>query len=297
MELGVDDVAALLGGFTTRVRRRELDLNSLNVFPVADNDTGTNMVRTLQVIVAEVSAVTERASHTGVADAVARSALSGRGNSGLILGQFLAGFTSASDTDRLDVGEGLAVAATRARSAVARPVEGTMLTLADAVAAAAAVDPDPERLRVVAAEAVAATTGQLTVLAERGVVDSGAAGLALLFDALAELRAVGRDDVDDLFVCDVGLEPAPRPLGGVVVGHEIRFRLPAGVVETVDLRRLLSSIGTDVVVAATAEHLAAHLHVPDAHAAVMAISAELEVRLGASAVSYDVEPLVERDRV
>lgn len=295
MHLGVDEVVALLGGLADRVRRQEAELNALNVFPVADRDTGTNMLRTIDVVVAEVAALTGVVDHSAVADAVARSALSGRGNSGLILGQFLTGFTSVADGDRLALVDGLVAAASRAREAVADPVEGTMLTLADVVSAAAAVDPDPAHLAAVAAAAVAATTAQLSVLAERGVVDSGAAGLALLFDTLAELEHGLPTADDELIVCNVGLEPPPGP-PSAVVGHELRFRIPTGIVDGDELRRLLSSLGTDVVVGTGTEHLAAHLHVDDPHLAANLISTELEGRLGAGAISYDVEPLVERDR-
>lgn len=293
--MDVGEVVSLIDRFADRVRLREHELNSLNVFPVADNDTGSNMAQTLDAIVVDLGALDRDRDLDAVARAVERSALSGRGNSGLILGQFLAGFTSASAGDRLGLANGLTEAATRARAAVAHPVEGTMLTLADAVSTAASGDPDPEHLAGVANDAVRATTGQLQVLADRGVVDAGAAGLALLFDALVDLVSAEPVAEPGLIACNVGVD-APSTASPNIVGHEIRFRVPIAVIDRDELSRMLSALGSDVVIAASADHLGAHLHVLDPHLVANAISAELEGRRGSPAINYDIEPLVARGR-
>ncbi len=297
MELGFDDVVAVIRSFAERVRRQEAQLNAINVFPVADNDTGTNMRRTLDDIVAALELVDDLDS---ARRAVSDAALGGRGNSGLIVGQFLTGFVSVGSGDRLELATGCRNAATFARQSVARPVEGTMLTVADA-AAGAAIDMmlggeaagDASVLASVASAAVAETPKQLAVLAERGVVDAGAAGLGLFYQALAEL---GDGCIPTALISGhvaVGA-PSGRSDPGSVVGHEVQFRVPAEVIDSGQLQRFLGAIGTDVVVANSVGLLAAHVHVADPDVATAAISAELEGRRSARAISFKIEPIVVR---
>jgi hypothetical protein len=97
-------------------------------------------------------------------------------------------------------------------------------------------------------------------------------------------------------VCNVGFEPSaafPTRPGGPTT-YEIQFRVARSVVDGPELQAILSSLGTDVVVASSTEHLAAHVHVSDPHAATRAISAQLESRPTAKAISYDVEAIVGR---
>ncbi len=293
MELGFDDVVAVIRSFAERVRGQEAQLNAINVFPVADNDTGTNMRRTLDAVVAAVGLVDDLGS---ARLAVSAAALEGRGNSGLIVGQFLAGFVSVGTGDRLEVASACRNGATFARQSVARPVEGTMLTVADAAARAAAdMAPgggaDASVLVSAASAAVAATPNQLAVLAERGVVDAGAAGLALFYEAIAEQ---GPGVVGTILIsCDVGVgAPSAAAEHGSIVGYEVQFRVPTEVIDSGELRRFLGDLGTDVVVADSVDLIAAHVHVVDPDVATAAISAELEGRRSAKAISYDVEPIV-----
>ncbi len=293
--LGVADVVAVINDFAARLRSHRDALNAINVFPVADNDTGTNMVRTLEVIAASLGGEPDMSSAVGC---IEEAALSGRGNSGLIIGQFLVGFSSAVREGRLDVAAGIVAAAALARDAVASPVEGTILTVADSMADAVLDLPTitARQLAAHAHAAVAATTGQLAVLAERGVVDAGAAGLALFFDALASVER-GEDDWR-LIMCNVGLEPSPAervgPEASDPAAYEIQFRVPRTIVDAEELQTILVSLGTDVVVASSADLLSAHVHVVDPHMATNAISARLESRPSAQAISYDVEAIVVR---
>lgn len=277
-------------------------LDQLNVFPVADNDTGSNMVRSLTSIVAALADVKDLEAAAG---AVEEAALDGRGNSGLIVGQFLAGFFSAFDGDHIDAALGVGAGAVWARRAVAAPVEGTMLTVADVAAEAVAV-PGLSLSELVAsvADAVAATPGQLAVLADHGVVDSGAAGLLLFFEALSNVidgepaRSNHSGAKPDLIVCNVGLVPSPiqeisAGQDNAVRLYEVQFRVPTAVVSADELRTLLSEIGTDVVVGSSPLELAAHLHVVDPHPATAVICAALETRPGAKAISFEVEPINE----
>ena len=291
--LGVREAVAVVDAFSARLRTHRDALNALNVFPVADNDTGTNMVHTLESI---ASALDDVETLDAAASAVESAALDGRGNSGLIIGQFLAGFFSSFGDDGIELACGLEQGARWARQAVANPVEGTILTVADAAALALASSPElsVDQLAGVVAAAVEATQEQLDVLAERGVVDSGAAGLQLFFEALRDVAsgatsgASAAATAPELITCDVGLAPA-RDHGA----YEIQFRVPATLVDRSELRALLVGLGTDVVIAASTDELSAHLHVEDPHPAAAAISRELENRPGAKAISYNVEPIVE----
>jgi len=162
-------------------------LNDLNVFPVPDGDTGSNMYLTARAALRELGPV-RREPLPVVAAAVARGSLLGaRGNSGVILSQLLRGFAHAvrrRDTiDTLQVAVALRAAVAAARSALTNPVEGTIVTVAQAAAdaayAAAPHETDLYRLLAgivrAANEAVERTPDQLPVLKEAGVVDSGGA--------------------------------------------------------------------------------------------------------------------------
>lgn len=284
VQLGVQEFVAVVREFSARLEANRAALDALNVFPVADNDTGSNMWRTLTSITATFDAP---GSFADVARRVENAALDGRGNSGLIVGQFLAGFASLADGDTVHVGPALLEGAQWARRAVAEPVEGTMLTVAD-VAAASAEGSVDELLEAVAA-AVEKTPSQLAVLAERGVVDSGAAGLLLFFQALAVVMSPDAHPEPDLIVCNVGFQAAEPPPASA---YEIQFRVPSSLISDEELKALLVGIGTDVVVGSSADQLAAHLHVADPHRATASISEALEHRPGAKAISYDVEPIL-----
>lgn len=300
--LGLDEVVATVSDFAARLVAEEVRLNELNVFPVADGDTGTNMVHTLLAILDSLEGVGDIG---GVAAAVEGAALDGRGNSGLIIGQFLAGFVAASDGEAVDLTCGVTRGANRARMAVASPVEGTILTVADAAAAhlsgggdAGLGDEGLDDLVAAVRFAVDATPSQLPLLAERGVVDSGAAGLLCFFEAIRSV--VGRPVVGEraerspvqapVIACDVGLDAGQ---GRQAAAYEIQFRVASEVVGADELSRLLLGLGTDVVVASSAVERSAHVHVPDPHTATAAISAALETVRGAKAISYDVEPIRE----
>ncbi|MFF5334933.1 DAK2 domain-containing protein [Streptomyces sp. NPDC013181] len=184
-------------------REREA-IDAINVYPVADGDTGTNLYLTVESAAAAVEAVfaaheTGGTSVPSAADAVramAHGALIGaRGNSGTILAQLLRGMAGVlaegTGGDRMRLA--LDRAAVRAREAVARPVEGTVLTVADrAAAAAGAAAPGADTAEVARAAyegartALDATPGQLPALARAGVVDAGGRGLVTLLGALVE---------------------------------------------------------------------------------------------------------------
>ncbi len=173
------------------------EINALNVFPVADSDTGSNLLATMR---AGLDAVLrdhgdDRDAPPGSTAAVlARGALMGaRGNSGVILSQVLRGLAEALVGVSLDgsaLREGLRRADELATAAVADPVSGTVLTVLHAAAQAAAGTPSGDLGAVASAATIAAaaalteTTHQLDVLAAAGVVDAGGRGLVVLLEAL-----------------------------------------------------------------------------------------------------------------
>ncbi len=195
--LGADDLRAVMGGYRDALRLHQTDINRLNVYPVPDGDTGTNMALTLEAVVSELEGVEAGAGLAAVCKAIGHGSLMGaRGNSGVILSQLLRGMgermgTAGEDgvAPRLLV-EAMTHASDLARRAVVRPVEGTILTVAAAAAAGAAEATDDagllgvvESARGEAADALARTPEMLPVLAQAGVVDAGGAGFLLLLDA------------------------------------------------------------------------------------------------------------------
>lgn len=173
------------------------EINKLNVFPVPDGDTGTNMSLTLGTVVKEVQALPADASMADVAKAITHGSLMGaRGNSGVITSQILRGLAeglvAAHDpVTTADVAAALRNSVKVAFKAVRKPVEGTILTVIRDVSARAdrtekekmPVSEALEALVVEAYESVARTPDLLPVLKENGVVDSGAYGFATFLEA------------------------------------------------------------------------------------------------------------------
>lgn len=178
---------------------RKEEVNRLNVFPVPDGDTGTNMSLTMDTVVKEVAALPATATLADVCKAVTHGSLMGaRGNSGVITSQILRGICDGiKDADEFStkvIDDGMTKAVEIAFKAVRKPVEGTILTVlrdsADAAHEALAQDLEPhEALKYITAEAfesVKRTPELLPVLKENGVVDSGAFGLAILFQGFTD---------------------------------------------------------------------------------------------------------------
>jgi len=195
--LDCDALRRVIATFRDGLRSHQQLINRLNVYPVPDGDTGTNMALTLESVATELDGL-ESPDLDGACRAIAHGSLMGaRGNSGVILSQLLRGLT-----DGLNVPGGLAgprdlaaalVTADRlAREAVQRPVEGTILTVARGAADGAVQAADSggslvmvaDAARTGAAEALARTPELLPVLEQAGVVDAGGTGYLLMFDSL-----------------------------------------------------------------------------------------------------------------
>ncbi|MEV6498552.1 DAK2 domain-containing protein [Streptomyces prunicolor] len=283
--------------------REEID--AINVYPVADGDTGTNLYLTMESAAAAVEAVfdghgtlTERKPPLAdAAQAMAHGALIGaRGNSGTILAQLLRGMAQVlaadGETAHTD-GEGLRLALRRAadsaRHAVAHPVEGTVLSVASA-AADAAGDTQGDCGTVAraayegACAALAATPGQLAVLERAGVVDAGGRGLVAVLAALVEtftgevpvftvLEAHARVAADETHtrvedVSTSGATAATPCEGGPA--FEVIYLLEADDSAVTRLRERLDALGDSLVVVGGDGLWNVHVHVDDAGAAVEA---------------------------
>ena len=193
-QLGSDALRHTLMTYRDTLKRHQADLNKLNVYPVPDGDTGTNMARTLDAVVADLD------KHPGALDetcnAISHGSLMGaRGNSGVILSQILRGLSATLQAARVHgapkVAEALKAASVAAYESVLKPIEGTILTVvreaADAAVRAAGDGATlAAMLRVARAagrESLANTPELLPVLKEAGVVDAGGAGFLLFLDS------------------------------------------------------------------------------------------------------------------
>jgi DAK2 domain fusion protein YloV len=260
--------------------RHEHEINQLNVYPVPDGDTGTNLVLTLTA--ADQALQADPVDSTGSAlRTMARGALLGaRGNSGVIVAQLLRGLADSLATVPTvrghDLADGLTAAAKASYAAVAAPVEGTILSVANA-AARGAIGADSDDLRAVAeaaadaaATALARTPLQLPVLAATGVVDAGGRGLVVLLDALVEVVAGRVPDRPAMLVPAVGtLDCAAEETSAYA--YEVQFLLDAGDEAVARLRTVLGGLGDSLVVVGTGEGTwNVHVHVNDVGAAIEA---------------------------
>jgi hypothetical protein len=270
----------------SRLAEQRDRINDLNVFPVPDGDTGTNMHLTLEAASAEVEALPEKASVDEVAQAGAHGSLMGaRGNSGVILSQVLRGFAAAcrgqDGIGPKQLAEALEEGSRSAYRAVKRPVDGTILTVVrDAAAKASQVVADDgstaEVLQAAAAEAWAAverSKGQLDVLRQAGVVDAGGFGLAVILSALAEEMAGAKFTVPDQLTEDrvspvrdrPGAEPrhdvfdGEVPVGGF--GYCTEFILTGSDVDPDEVRRRFVSKTEDDSALVVGDKGLIHVHI------------------------------------
>ncbi len=269
----------LLGAFRAAVANLEAhveEVNALNVFPVPDGDTGSNMLATVKAALMEAEGVGEKGTAERVAAAAAFGALMGaRGNSGVITSQILRGFSEGlngkSRFNGLDLANALSLGARAAYGAVAKPVEGTILTvIRDAAAEAVAAAERDNDLEVVltatldaAERSVARTPSLLPILREAGVVDSGGQGLYRLAQG-ALLYLVGRAPVEARVPGAASIKPSVLVAhADEGFGYETMYLLQARSGESLDvdaIRDHLQTIGDSVLVAGDLRALKVHVH-------------------------------------
>ena len=273
------DGQGLLDAFRAAVANLEAnveEINSLNVYPVPDGDTGSNMYATVKAALDEAEGVTD-VTVERVSAAIAFGALMGaRGNSGVITSQIFRGMAEGlagkSRFNGLDLAHALSRGAKSAYGAVAKPVEGTILTViresADAAVVAAERANDIETVLSTTVEAaeksVARTPSLLAILREAGVVDSGGQGVYRLFQG-ALLHLLGRAPAG----AAAGRARAGAKASALIAhadegfGYETMYLLQANPGRALDLdaiRDHLESIGESVLVAGDARALKVHVH-------------------------------------
>jgi hypothetical protein len=259
-----------------RSRRR---IDDLNVYPVPDGDTGTNLTLTVRAVV-EALDETRAGDRITLVREVSRAALMGaRGNSGVILSQIVRGAAEAlgeaDEVDAATIARALRAASDAAYRAVKRPVEGTMLTVVralaeEAEARAAAAPAVPDLLVEVVRrgdEAVVATQEQLDVLREAGVVDAGGAGLAEIVRGIA--AAVAGEELPEA--------PPSAELAVEAIHQELsRYRyctvfvVEGDDLDTERLERELEPLGDSLLVVGDRTALKVHVHTDDPGAALSA---------------------------
>jgi hypothetical protein len=251
-------------------------VNSLNVFPIPDGDTGTNMTLTLQAAIRELNGSDER-SVGRVAHALAHGALMGaRGNSGVILSQILRGFARSLDSletfDTIQFASALREASETAYRGSVRPVEGTILTVIKD-AAFAAEDAATrhremrtllERVVIAASNSVQRTPDLLPVLKQAGVVDSGGKGLTIFLEGMLRyLRGLPLDQAIETTITPLNLEAVGAALNSVEPGQEweviVDFK-PADVVHLPTLYEKLEKMGTAIQVGEGDGMYRVHIH-------------------------------------
>ena len=272
----------LISGAAVLERNKAL-IDSLNVFPVPDGDTGTNMTMTMQSAIKEISSA-DSSTVTSVADALSLGALKGaRGNSGVILSQLFRGFSralkGAAEMDATLFSQALAMGSEAAYKAVMKPKEGTMLTIArmtaDAARDAAADGCDVQGLIGVIVEegerALKLTPELLPVLKEAGVVDSGGKGLLSIYQGFRmaitgeEVEFISADRTPEQSDEDVlSLENVEDIHFGYCTEYFItHIREDITETEVDKYREKLSHLGDSIVVAFDTGFIKTHVHTND----------------------------------
>jgi DegV family protein with EDD domain len=270
---GTELSAALRTGIHRLISREEV-INKINVFPVPDGDTGTNLALTLQAVLAALRAAPE--SHAGqLLTRVADAALDGaRGNSGAILAQFLLGVgdraAASAELTTAEFAEALAAGADYARESLAEPREGTILTVIQdfAEAARAAARRGIEDFRALFREALAAarisleaTPTLLEMLRRANVVDAGALGFVELVSGMTDYLETGIAPADD---ATIQLLSDDEATAGSQVNLEHRYctecTITGGGIDRRKLREEATALGSSLVVAGTQNKVRLHLH-------------------------------------
>ncbi len=259
------------------LQHHQTAINTLNVYPVPDGDTGTNMVLTMRSAWAEIEESPER--NVGqVAHQMAHGALMGaRGNSGVILSQIWRGFARSLDGKDAyrarDLAAACREAATTAYKGVVKPVEGTILTVARAVgdAATRAAEETDDLVRMLehmvfaAHEAVMLTPSLLPVLAEAGVVDAGGQGLFVILEGMLRYMR-GEPVAEDVQLIEAvdliapGVELEHHEAG---YGYDVQFLIVGQGLDVDTIRQKITEMGRCPLAVGDPTTVKVHVHVPD----------------------------------
>lgn len=255
-------------------------INELNVFPVPDGDTGTNMTMTIMSAKREVESCKETMSD--IAKAMSTGSLRGaRGNSGVILSQLLRGFSKKigdkTEIGVIEIADAFQKAVETAYKAVMKPKEGTILTVARGIATKArecagtdiTLEEFCETIIKHGDEVLASTPELLPVLKEAGVVDSGGQGLMEVLKGAVDC-ILGRVVIADTKPSGAGVSGVDNPKYSEDLSADIKFgyctefiinlEKPYGIKEEDDLKQFLESIGDSIVCVSDDEIVKIHVH-------------------------------------
>ena len=274
----VDAVRGFADGALAALESARRRIDDLNVYPVPDGDTGTNLTLTARGIVEALDG-TESTGRAELAHAVTRAALmSARGNSGVILSQIVRGAAeslgAATTVDAAAVAAALRGASDAAYRAVRKPVEGTMLTVVRETAEAAErlahespEVPDLMRQLVQAAEeSVQRTPELLQVLRESGVVDAGGAGLAEILRGIAAYATGEPLPEPPAYEGEIGIDALHQELSEF--RYCTAFLVEGEHLDAVALERELEALGDSLLVVGDSSALKVHVHTDDPGAAL-----------------------------
>ena len=285
--LDAKNLASLMYCFRDSLQEHKESLNSLNVYPVPDGDTGSNMAATLNAVVSEIESLEENIEMEKIINAISHGSLMGaRGNSGVIISQILRGFVAKIKTaglETIDAGlfsEALSESASAAYEAVGNPVEGTILTVvreaAEATEKAVPSKCDLLSLGEIAREAAKnsldSTPELLPVLARAGVVDAGGSGFLLMLDSLLHVidgRPMPEPEVVTVSVDSLVLD-VHDDMSSSATRYEVMYFLEAPDELIPDFKKAWSEIGDSIVVVGGENIWNCHVHTNNIGAAVEA---------------------------
>jgi len=267
--------AALLGSQSWLAANQE-EVNRLNVFPVPDGDTGTNMLLTLQSAVEDIRESESREISKIAALAAHGSLMGARGNSGVILSQIFRGFAKAvQGKDVLtpqELAGALEEAANAAYRAVIKPTEGTILTVARETGKAArlaADEPTANVISVVKAAARAAkiatdnTPTQLAILREAGVVDAGGYGLQMMLEGFLKTVEASEEAARSMGTSTRGPSPAAQvnlELPEEGWGYCTEFLIEGREMIVEKVREDIAAMGNSALVVGESDLIRVHVH-------------------------------------
>jgi len=290
-QLEAGDLRRIVSTYRDALRSHQEELNALNVYPVPDGDTGTNMALTLESVVGELERAGGATAMEAVCQAIRHGSLMGaRGNSGVILSQILRGladtFSPLDAVSGADVGAGLRRAADAAYGAVLRPVEGTILTVVRSAAESVehalregetSLAGVLERAAGAARDAVASTPDLLPVLREAGVVDAGGRGFELLLAACLNVVSGEPLPPAEAVHAKVDVASAASAASGASHGggvgdlrYEVMFFLEAPDERIDEFKSAWGGLGDSIVVVGGDGLWNCHVHTDDIGGAVEA---------------------------
>lgn len=277
------DLREMFSAGTAWLEKHASDIDAMNVFPVPDGDCGRNMFLTMRSAMEAADRIPVQDA-SSVSKAIANGAMLGaRGNSGVILSQFLKGLANVlggkENFNGQDLVQALEEATRTAYKAVSQPVEGTILTVTRDVAAAARIAADRksddlesmfEAIVKAAKESVARTPALLPLLAEAGVVDAGGQGLYILLEgALAYLKG----EAAELVSRKIQPVTPPSPLAHEIIhswseaeepyGYCTQFLVEGQELKSARIRKKLMKKGKSLIVVGDESNVRVHIHTFD----------------------------------